>query len=73
MQIDTNIPIPTGRKRRVSKYAWSEPMKVGHSVAFGDIKEATKVYLALRARFGSKRKWMLRTQEDGAIRIWRKQ
>lgn len=72
MQIDTNIPLPTGRRKKPSKYAWAEPMKVGHSVAFYDMKEANRVYVALRNKFGNKRKWTLQTQEDNSIRIWRK-
>ena len=46
-------------------------MEVGHSVKFKDAYEARKVYMSLRKRYGE-RKWTLRTQEDGGIRIWRK-
>ena len=72
MQIDINIPLPTGRIKKPSKYAWADPMKVGHSVAFDDMREANRVYVALRNKFGNKRKWTLQTQEDNSIRIWRK-
>ena len=72
MQIDTDIPIPTGRSRRASKYAWAEAMEVGHSVKFQEINEANKVYMALRKRWEGKREWMLRTIEDGSLRFWRK-
>tara|TARA_Y100000817_G_scaffold265109_1_gene220744 strand:+ start:18 stop:233 length:216 start_codon:yes stop_codon:yes gene_type:complete len=70
MQIDTDIPIPS-KKLRASKYDWAEDMEVGHSVKFKDAYEARKVYMSLRKRYGE-RKWTLRTQEDGGIRIWRK-
>jgi|TARA_B100000073_G_scaffold279796_1_gene240292 hypothetical protein len=72
MQIDTDIPIPSKRFRRASKYAWAEAMEVGHSVRFTDVNQAHKVYMALRKRWEGEREWILRSQEDGAIRIWRK-
>ena len=68
MQIDTDIPMPTNR----SKYDWADAMEVGHSVRFEDAYEARKAYMALRKRWEGKREWMLRTIEDGSIRIWRK-
>jgi hypothetical protein len=72
MQIDTNIPIPSKRFRRASKYAWAENMEVGHSVKFEDVNEAHKVYMALRKRWEGEREWTLRSQADNSIRIWRK-
>tara|TARA_B100001029_G_C15052445_1_gene451803 strand:+ start:913 stop:1134 length:222 start_codon:yes stop_codon:yes gene_type:complete len=72
MQIDTDIPIPSKRFRKGSKYSWAKDMEVGHSVKFKDVEEAHKVYNALRNRWKGERVWILRSLEDGAIRIWRK-
>lgn len=67
MEFDSNVPLPSERRR---KYNWGE-MKVGQSLWKPDMLEAWKAYVSARA-YGKRRGWtFVSRKENGSLRIWR--
>lgn len=70
--IERNIPIPDPKRGgpRQSKYPWSQ-MKVGESFLFPEtVKKSTAASLVYSAGKSRKRKFSIRTVDNG-IRCWR--